>query len=152
MEEDPLLMKELCQQSDVRVSSFSAHSPLMKPEAAVPRLTRAIQFADDNEAKFINTDEMLKPEWMTDELAHQAMHYSLRKSSFVAERHKVFICIEPHGIYTKTAAGLLKIVNLVAPQKLLDGIGMCVYLSYRRHPPEFGRPFRANPFIYRSQA
>ena len=114
MEEDPLLMKELCQQSGLRVSSFSAHSPLMKPEAAVPRLTRAIQFADYNDAKFINTDEMLKPEWMTDELAHQAMHYSLMRSSFVAERHKVFICVEPHGIYTKTAAGLLKIVNLVA--------------------------------------
>jgi hypothetical protein len=42
MEEDPLLMKELCQQSGLRVSSISAHSPLMKPEAAVPRLTRAI--------------------------------------------------------------------------------------------------------------
>jgi sugar phosphate isomerase/epimerase len=113
MEEDPLLMKELCQQSNLRVSSFSAHSPLMKPEAAVPRLTRAIQFADYNDSQFINTDEMLKPEWMTDELAHQAMHYSLMKSSLVARRHKVFICIEPHGVYTKTAAGLLKIVDLV---------------------------------------
>ena len=38
MEEDPLLMREYCQQSGLRVSSFSAHSPLMKPEAAVPRL------------------------------------------------------------------------------------------------------------------
>jgi sugar phosphate isomerase/epimerase len=25
----------------------------------------------------------------------------------------VFLCLEPHGIYTKTAAGLLPIVNLV---------------------------------------
>ena len=31
----------------------------------------------------------------------------------VAKRHQVYVCIEPHGIYTKTAAGLLKIVNLV---------------------------------------
>lgn len=113
MEEDPLLMKEYCQQSGLRVSSFSAHSPLMKPEAAVPRLTRAILFADQNDAKFVNTDEMLKPEWMTDDLAHQAMHYSLAKANMVATRHQVFICIEPHGLYTKTAAGLLRIVNLV---------------------------------------
>jgi sugar phosphate isomerase/epimerase len=113
MEEDPLLMREYCQQSGLRVSSFSAHSPLMKPEAAVPRLTRAILFADENDAKFVNTDEMLKPEWMTDELAHQAMHYSLAKANLVAARHQVFICIEPHGLYTKTAAGLLRIVNLV---------------------------------------
>ncbi len=50
---------------------------------------------------------------MTDDLAHQAMHYSLLKANMVAARHQVFVCIEPHGIYTKTAAGLLRIVNLV---------------------------------------
>jgi sugar phosphate isomerase/epimerase len=113
MEEDPLLMKELCDQAGVRVSSFSAHSPLMKPEAAVPRLTRAILFANFTEAKFINSDEMLKPEWMDDEQAHQAMHYSLAKANLVAKRHKVFLCLEPHGVYTKTAEGLLRIVKLV---------------------------------------
>ena len=41
------------------------------------------------------------------------MYYTLRKIEMVARRHQVFVCIEPHGIYTKTAAGLLKIVNLV---------------------------------------
>ena len=45
MEEDPLLMKEICDRCGVAVSSLSAHSPLMKPEAAVPRLTRAIILA-----------------------------------------------------------------------------------------------------------
>jgi sugar phosphate isomerase/epimerase len=64
-------------------------------------------------AKFVNTDEMVKPDWMTDEEAHQAMYYTLRKIEMVARRHQVYVCIEPHGIYTKTAAGLLKIVNLV---------------------------------------
>jgi sugar phosphate isomerase/epimerase len=113
MEEDPLLMKELCDQAGVRVSSFSAHSPLMKPEAAIPRLSRAILFANFTGAQFINSDEMLKPEWMSDEEAHQTMRYSLTRANQVAERHKVFLCLEPHGIYTKTAAGLLRIVNLV---------------------------------------
>jgi len=86
---------------------------LMKPEAAIPRLTRAIVLADAVGAKFVNTDEMVKPDWMTDEEAHQAMYYTLRKIEMVARRHQVYVCIEPHGIYTKTAAGLLKIVNLV---------------------------------------
>jgi sugar phosphate isomerase/epimerase len=113
MEEDPLLMKELCDQAGVRVSSFSAHSPLMKPEAAIPRLTRAILFAQFTGGRFINSDEMLKPEWMSDEEAHQAMRYSLLKVNLVAQRHKTFLCLEPHGIYTKTAEGLLRIVNLV---------------------------------------
>lgn len=113
MEEDPLLMKEICDKYGVEVSSLSGHSPLMKPEAAVSRLTRAILFADTLNARFVNTDEMVKPDWMDDEFAHQAMKYSLTKASQVAARHKVYICVEPHGIYTKTVDGLMRIVKLV---------------------------------------
>lgn len=113
MEEDTLLMKEICDKYGIKVSSISGHSPLMKPEAAVTRLTKAIIFADALQAPFVNTDEMVKPDWMDDVFAHEAMKYSLTKANLVAARHKVFICIEPHGIYTKTAEGLLRIVNLV---------------------------------------
>ena len=80
----------------------------MKPEAAVDRLTRAIVLADMIGARVVNTDEMLKPDWMDDVEAHQAMHYTLQRLSHVAARHEIFICIEPHGIYTKTAEGLLQ--------------------------------------------
>lgn len=113
MEEDPLLLKEICNKYGIRVSSLSGHSPLMKPEAAVSRLTRAIIFADILQAPFVNTDEMVKPEWMDDEFAHQTMKYTLTKANLVAARHKVFVCVEPHGVYTKTAEGLMRIVNLV---------------------------------------
>jgi sugar phosphate isomerase/epimerase len=113
MEEDPLLMREICDRAGVRVASLSGHSPLMKPEAAVPRLTRAIVLADQVGARFVNTDEMVKPEWMDDDEAHDAMRYSLRKAAHVAERHGVFVCVEPHGIYTKTSEGLLRIADLV---------------------------------------
>jgi sugar phosphate isomerase/epimerase len=50
---------------------------------------------------------------MSDEEAHQVMWYTLKKASMVAERHGVYICVEPHGVYTKTSKGLLKIVQLV---------------------------------------
>lgn len=113
MEEDTLLMKEICDRYGVKVSSLSGHSPLMKPEASVTRLTRAIIFADACGAKFVNTDEMVKPEWMDDALAHQVMKYTLTKAAMVANRHQVYVCIEPHGVYTKTAEGLMRIVNLV---------------------------------------
>jgi sugar phosphate isomerase/epimerase len=113
MEEDPLLMREICDRHGVRVSSISGHSPLMKPEAAVPRLTRAIVLADAVGAGFVNTDEMVKPDWMDDAHAHEVMRYSLEKAALVAARHGVYVCIEPHGIYTKTSEGLLRIVELV---------------------------------------
>jgi sugar phosphate isomerase/epimerase len=113
MEEDNLLMKEICDRYGIQVSSLSGHSPLMKPEASVPRLTKAIQLARACGAEFVNTDEMVKPDWMDDDFAHEMMRYSLTKAAMVADRHKVYVCIEPHGIYTKTSDGLLKIVNLV---------------------------------------
>ncbi|WP_329791536.1 sugar phosphate isomerase/epimerase [Lentzea sp. DG1S-22] len=113
MEEDPLLMKEICDRAGVKVSSISGHSPLMKPEAAVPRLTRAIVFADACGAKFVNTDDMIKPEWMDDDFAWQMMRYTLTKASFVAERHEVNVCIEPHGTFSCTSKGLLAIADLV---------------------------------------
>jgi sugar phosphate isomerase/epimerase len=113
MEEDPLLMREICEANGLAVSSLSAHSPLMKPEAAVSRLTRAAVLASFVGTRFLNSDEMLKPDWMNDEDAHQAMRYTLTRVAQVAARHQVYICIEPHGIYTKTSEGLLKIVNLV---------------------------------------
>jgi sugar phosphate isomerase/epimerase len=113
MEEDPLLMREICDAAGVGVSSLSAHSPLMKPEAAIPRLTRAMILADYVGTQFLNSDEMVKPDWMDDERAHEAMFYTLTRVAQAAERHQVYVCIEPHGVYTKTAAGLLRIVNLV---------------------------------------
>lgn len=113
MEQDNLLMKEICDAHGVKVASLSGHSPLMRPEAAVPRLTRAIELADACGARFVNTDEMVKPEWMDDAFAHEVMRYTLTRAAQCAARHKVWLCIEPHGIYTRTAAGLMRIVRLV---------------------------------------
>jgi len=113
MEEDPLLMKEICDNYGVTAGSISGHSPLMKPEAAIPRLTRSIVLASLIGAKYVNTDEMVKPDWMSEEEAFQIMRYTLKKIAMVAERHQIYVCIEPHGIYTRSSDGLLKIVNLV---------------------------------------
>lgn len=113
MEEDPLLMRDICAQAGVKVSSLSGHSPLMKPEASVERLTKAIVFAHLNNTQFVNTDEMLKPDWMSDAMAHDVMKYTLTKVAQVAARHQIYVCVEPHGVYTKTSDGLLKIVKLV---------------------------------------
>ena len=113
MEQDNLLMGEICARHGVKVASISAHSPLMRPEAAVPRLTRAIELADACGARFVNTDEMVKPDWMGDAFAHEVMRYSLTRAAQCAARHKVYVCIEPHGIYTRTSKGLMRIVRLV---------------------------------------
>jgi len=113
LEEDPLLMHEICERHGMKVASLSAHSPLMKPEAAVPRLTRAMILASFVGTTIINSDEMLKPAWLDDDFAHEVMRYTLTKAEIVARRHGMIVCIEPHGVYTKTAAGLRRIAQLV---------------------------------------
>ncbi len=113
MEEDPKLMREICDANGLSVASLSAHSPLMKPEAAVSRLTRAMVLAHFVGTDIVNSDEMLQPTWMDDDFAHHTMRYTLTRVEQVAARHGVFVCIEPHGVFTKTSEGLLKIVNLV---------------------------------------
>ena len=80
LEEDPLLMREICERHGVKVASLSAHSPLMKPEAAVPRLTRAMILASFVGTTIINSDEMLKPAWLDDDFAHEVMRYTLTKA------------------------------------------------------------------------
>jgi sugar phosphate isomerase/epimerase len=118
MEEDPLLMRDICARHGIQVASLSGHSPLMKPEAAIPRLTRAIVLADALGARWVNTDEMLKPDWLDDDFAHEVMRYTLTRADQVARRHGVDICIEPHGVFTKTAAGLRRIVELVPSERI----------------------------------
>jgi hypothetical protein len=67
---------------------LSGHSPLMKPEASVARLTRAIVLADSVGAQFVNTDEMVKPKWMSDEEAHQVTYYTLKKIGMTSRRRR----------------------------------------------------------------
>ena len=113
MENDNLLMKEICAKYGVQVSSLSAHSPLMKPEAAIPRLVRSIELAQACGCKYVNTDEGIRPEWMGEAFAHEVMKYSLQRAVICAARHKVFLCIEPHGEFSRVSKGLQKIVRLV---------------------------------------
>ena len=50
---------------------------------------------------------------MDDAFAHEVMRYTLTRAALCAARHKVWLCIEPHGIYTRASAGLMRIVRLV---------------------------------------
>ncbi|MBI1387010.1 MAG: TIM barrel protein [bacterium] len=113
MDEDPRLMKEICDRYGVKLSGLSAHCPLMRPEISVPYLQRAIRFAADAGAPVVNTDEGVKPGWMEYDLAHQVMTYTLTQVSITAERYGVIVGIEDHQIYSQTTEGLLKIANLV---------------------------------------
>lgn len=154
MDEDPRLMKEICDRHGIKCSGLSAHCPLMRPEISVPYLQKAIRFAADIGIPIINSDEGVKPEWMNDTQAFNVMEYTLTQALKTAERYGVMIGIEDHQIYSKTTEGLRRIATLVDspmlvvnydsgnaymsgtdPYEMLDGV---LELVYHVHAKDVG--------------
>jgi sugar phosphate isomerase/epimerase len=113
MDDDPYEMKDILDRCGVKPSALSAHSPLMRPEAALPYLERAIRFAAIVGAPVINSDEGLRPRWVPREESFQVMKYTLSRACMIAERYGIYIGIEPHQDISGTTEGLLKIATLV---------------------------------------
>lgn len=113
MDNEPLEMKDVFERHGVRASGLSAHTPLMRPEIAVPYLEKAIRLAAAVGAPVVNTDEGIRPGWLDDDECFQVMRYTLKKVLQVAERYQVAVAIEPHQGITRRTAGLLRIATLV---------------------------------------
>ena len=113
MLDDPLRVKRACDAAGVKLSGFSAHTPLCKPEISVEYLKQAVRFAAECGAPVVNTDEGPKPAWTTAEEDHVLMRYTLAEAAKVAEPRGVLIGIEPHQQYSRTPDGLDRIQGLV---------------------------------------
>ena len=66
MDNEPLEMRDILERNQVRASGLSAHCPLMRPEISVPYLEKAIRLAAAIGAPVVNTDEGIRPGWLTD--------------------------------------------------------------------------------------
>jgi sugar phosphate isomerase/epimerase len=113
MDEDPLEIKEILDRHGVKASGLSAHCPLMRPEISVPYLQKAIRFAAALGAPIVNTDEGIRPDWVSMDDAFNIMRYTLVSVLRVADRHGVLVGIEPHQSISRTTQGLLCIATLV---------------------------------------
>src|SRR5512138_717706 len=65
MDEDPLEIRDVLDRYGVKASGLSAHCPLMRPEISVPYLQKAIRFAAAVGTNILNTDEGVRPEWVS---------------------------------------------------------------------------------------
>ncbi|MBN8457775.1 MAG: sugar phosphate isomerase/epimerase [Verrucomicrobia bacterium] len=113
MLDDPLRVSRACREAGVKLSGFSAHTPLCKPEISVEYLKQAIRFANECGAPVINTDEGPKPVWTTADEDHTLMRYTLMEAAKVAEPRGILLGIEPHQQYSKHPDGLDRIHALV---------------------------------------
>jgi len=118
MDDDPLEMKDVLDRFGMKPSGLSAHCPLMRPEISVPYLQKAIRFAAAIGAPVVNTDEGIRPEWVSLEDAFAVMKYTLTTVLRTAERYGIFVGIEPHQSISKSTEGLLRIATLVSSPRL----------------------------------
>ncbi|MCX7818682.1 MAG: sugar phosphate isomerase/epimerase [Kiritimatiellae bacterium] len=113
MLDDPLRVRRACEAAGVKLSGFSAHTPLGRPEISVEYLKQAIRFAAECGAPVVNTDEGPKARWTTVEEDHVLMRYTLTEAARVAEPRGIRIGLEPHQQYSRTPEGLDRIHALV---------------------------------------
>jgi len=113
MLDDPLRVKRACAQAGVKLSGFSSHTPLCKPEIGTEYLKQAIRFAAECGAPVVNTDEGPKPKWTTEEEDFVLMRYTLMEAARVAEPRGVLLGLECHQQYSQHPDGLDRIARLV---------------------------------------
>lgn len=118
LDDDPMEMKEVLERYGVHPSGLSSHCPLMRPEISVPYLQKAIRLAAAIGAPVVNTDEGIRPAWMTLEDAFHVMKYTLTVVLRTAERYGVYVGIEPHQSISRTTEGLLRLATLVESPRL----------------------------------
>ena len=112
LEDDPMEMRKAIEAAGLKAACLSAHSSLLDTVYGVDYLKKAIRYAYILGAPIVNTAEGLKPGWMTDEDAFRVMKYNLDELLRTCANYDITLTIEPHGVYTTNAAGLLRIMSL----------------------------------------
>jgi sugar phosphate isomerase/epimerase len=112
LEDDPMEMRKAIAAAGLKAACLSAHSALIDTVYGVDYLKKAIRYAYILGAPIVNTAEGPKPGWMTDEDAFRVMKYNLEELLRMCANYNITLTVEPHGIYTTTAEGLLRILSL----------------------------------------
>jgi len=113
MLDDPFRIRDVVEKHGLKLSAFSSHSQLSKPEIAVEYLKQAARFAKECGAPVINTHEGHKQTWTTEDEDFVLIKYSITEASKVAQRRDIKIGLEMHQTYSLVPAKYDKILNLV---------------------------------------
>lgn len=113
MLDDPFRVRDAVEAAGLKLSAFSSHSQLSKPEIAVEYLKQAARFAKECGAPIINTHEGHKQTWTTEEEDFVLIKYSIMEASKVASRRGIKIGLETHQTYSLVPDKYERILNLV---------------------------------------
>ena len=113
MLDDPFRIRDCVEKHGLKISAFSSHSQLSKPEIAVEYLKQAARFAKEAGAPVLNTHEGHKQTWTTEEEDFVLIKYSITEALKVASRRGIKIGLEMHQTYSLIPEKYDRILNLV---------------------------------------
>ena len=113
MLDDPLRIKRCCEKFGMKISAFSSHSQLSKPEIAVEYLKQAARYAAEIGVPVINTHEGHKQTWTNEAEDFVLIRYSIMEAVKVCEPRGVKIGLEMHQTYSLIPEKYDQILNLV---------------------------------------
>ncbi|MDO4627683.1 MAG: sugar phosphate isomerase/epimerase [Planctomycetia bacterium] len=113
MLDDPLRIQNAVEKHGLKLSAFSSHSQLSKPEIAVEYLKQAARFAKEAGAPILNTHEGHKQTWTSEEEDFVLIKYSIMEAVKVAEPRGIKIGLETHQTYSLVPDKYERILNLV---------------------------------------
>lgn len=111
MYEDPLEIREMLEKRGLKASCLDAHYPIWSYRC-IEHMRMAILFADQMGVDAIATTDSDKlPSDMTEEEGFTIIKYHLGEVLKFAERHKIAVCLEPHGEITNDPEKMQRLVN-----------------------------------------
>ena len=109
--EDPLEIRRLVEKKELKISCLDAHYPLWSYRC-IEYMRMAILFADQMGVDAIATTDSDKlPEGLSEEEAFAIIKYHLGEVLKFADRHKIAVCLEPHGQLTNHPEKMKRLVN-----------------------------------------
>lgn len=111
MLDDPLEILEMVEKRGLKVSCLDAHYPLWSYRC-IEHMRMAILFAGHMGVDAIATTDSDKlPDGMSEEEGFTVMKYHLGEVLKFADRHKIAVCIEPHGQLTNDPEKIKRLVT-----------------------------------------
>jgi len=111
MSEDPLEIRQMLDKRGLTVTCLDAHYPLWSYRC-IEHMRMAVLFADQMGVDAIGTTDADKlPEGMSEEEAFTVIKYHLGEVLKFADRHKIAVCLEPHGRLTNHPEKMKRLVT-----------------------------------------
>ena len=91
---------------------WSTHGAIIPDEESLEYVPRCIEWAAKAGIPVVNAGDGFKPKVMSDQEAWNILADRLPRILEAAEKHKVYLAIEPHGTFSLTSEGLKRMMSL----------------------------------------